>query len=80
MRLIGLPLCGCLLLADPLAAVQSPVRLSAADVAPAVWGVVELPQGTGPHPGAVVLHAAVARGLADSGFVTLALDYYTECS
>jgi carboxymethylenebutenolidase len=56
-------------------------------LAPGVWGVLEEPGGMGPHPGVVLLHgstgwqpayADVARVLADSGFVALALDYYAE--
>lgn len=68
-------------------AAQSPKRLSGADVSPGVWGVLAVPEAPGPHPALVVLpgaggwhpwYAQVARALADSGFVTLALDYYAE--
>jgi len=50
-----------------------------------VVGVLEFPAGEGPHPAVVILHGAagwhpryirMARLLADSGFVALALDYY----
>jgi carboxymethylenebutenolidase len=88
MRVIPLLLFGSLLPTDSLAAaVQAPERLTGTDVSPAVWGLVEMPQGTGPHPAVIVLpgaagwrpmHADVARILADSGFVALALDYYGE--
>jgi dienelactone hydrolase len=88
MRVIALLLYGFLLLPDSLAgAAQDPERLSPSDVAPAVWGVIEMPRGAGPHPGVILLHgsagwrpmyADVARALADSGFVTLALDYHAE--
>jgi hypothetical protein len=68
-------------------AAQSPKRLSGSDVSPGVWGVLVVPDAPGPHPGVVVLpgaggwhpwYAEVAQALADSGFVTLALDYYAE--
>jgi carboxymethylenebutenolidase len=68
-------------------AAQSPERLSGPDVSPGVWGVLAVPHAPGPHPALVVLPGAggwhpwygrVARALADSGFVTLALDYYAE--
>lgn len=87
MRPIGFLLHGCLLLTSLPAAAQRPERLSGADVSPAVWGVLEVPQAAGPHPGVLVLpgaagwrpwYAEVASALADSGFVTLALDYYAE--
>ena len=87
MRVIGFLLFGCLLLTGLPAAAQSPERLSATDVSPPVWGVLEVPQGPGPHPGVVILpgaagwrplYAEVAKAFADSGFVTLALDYYAE--
>jgi carboxymethylenebutenolidase len=66
---------------------QSPERLSGSHVSPAVWGVLAVPRAPGPHPAVVVLPGAggwhswypeVAQALADSGFVTLALDYYAE--
>jgi len=66
---------------------QEPQRLSGPDVSPAVWGVLELPRAPGPHPAVVVLHgsfgwrpvyAEIARVLADSGFVALAINYFAE--
>jgi len=88
MRALGLMLCGSVVLPAGLAAaVQAPERLTAAGVSPAVWGVVEVPREAGSHPGVVLLHgsagwrsqyAQLAKALADSGFVTLALDYYAE--
>lgn len=69
------------------ASAQQPVRLSAPGVSPAVWGVVEIPRGPGPHPGLILLpgsagwrasYPQLARVFADSGFVTLALDYFGE--
>jgi carboxymethylenebutenolidase len=88
MRVFSLLLCGCLIEAEAVAGVvQDPELLSAPDVSPAVWGVVEEPPGPGPSPGVILLHgsagwrsvyADLARMLADSGFATLALDYYAE--
>ena len=88
VRVLAFLICSFLMQADARAAVaQDPVRLSVSDVAPAVWGVVETPLEAGSHPGVILLHgsagwqpmyAAIARALADSGFVTLALDYYAE--
>lgn len=66
---------------------QEPQRLSAPDISPAVWGVLEIPRTPGPHPGVVILHghggwrplyAQYAKELADSGFVALAIDYFAE--
>ncbi len=70
-----------------VSAQQRPQRLSASDVSPAVWGVLETPGSPGQHPGVILLpgsagwraaYAQLARLFADSGFVTLALDYYGE--
>ena len=50
-----------------------------------VVGVLAIPEAEGPHPAVLILHGAagwhpryvrIARLLADSGFVALALDYY----
>ncbi len=69
------------------ASAQQPARLSAPAVSPAVWGVIEVPQRPDPHPGLILLpgsagwraaYPQLARIFADSGFVTLALDYYGE--
>ena len=64
-----------------------PTKLSAPDVIPVVWGRVEVPSAAGPHPGVILLpgsagwhseYAQFARSLADSGFVTLIVDYLKE--
>lgn len=78
----------CFLILFPLSLLgQTPQRLSDPDVSPAVWGVLEKPSAPGPHPGVILLHGAsgwrpmyaqYAKSLADSGFITLALDYYSE--
>ncbi len=78
-----------LFLPATLLAQQSPQpqRLTADDVVPAVWGVLETPTTPGPHPGVIILpgsagwapgrgYAQIARVLADSGFVALAIDYF----
>ena len=88
MRLISVFLFAIVLLTDSLAAtVQSSEHLTGKDVCPGVWGIVQMPQTPGPNPGVIILHGAagrrplyaeVARALADSGFVVLALDYYAE--
>jgi dienelactone hydrolase len=66
---------------------QQPKRLSGSEGSPAVHGVLELPRTLGPHPAVVLLHgslgwspayAHLARALADSGFVALAVDYFAE--
>jgi len=87
MRLTVVGLLTCLLLRAVPGGCQEPERLSGPGVSPAVWGVLETPEAPGPHPGVVLLpgaagwrpaYAEAARVLADSGFVTLALDYYGE--
>lgn len=64
-----------------------PRRLTGAGVSPGVYGVLERPQTTGPHPVVILLpgsygwrsdYASFAKAFADSGFVALALDYYGE--
>ncbi len=66
---------------------QEPQRLTSANISPAVWGVLELPKSPGLHPAIILLHgsrgwrpeyAKLARVLADSGFVTLALSHFVE--
>lgn len=85
MRLTALGLVTCLLLRAVPGESQEPERLSGAGVSPAVWGVVETPRTPGQHAGVILLpgaagwrlaYADLAETLADSGFVTLALDYY----
>ena len=62
-----------------------PQQLCARDASVCVTGVLAIPETAGPHPAVVVLHGAdgwrtdialLAKVLSDSGFVTLALDYY----
>jgi carboxymethylenebutenolidase len=62
-------------------------QLSNPDVIPAVWGVLEIPRAAGPRPGVILLpgssgwqaaYPQIARSLADSGFVALAVDYLAE--
>ena len=64
-----------------------PRRLTDLSVSPAVWGVLEVPTTPGPHPAVILLpgsygwradYAGFARTFADSGFVTLAVNYYGE--
>lgn len=64
-----------------------PKRLSGPEVSPAVWGVLEVPSAAGAHPGVVLLtgssgwqtaYAEIAKSMAGSGFVALALDYLAE--
>jgi carboxymethylenebutenolidase len=67
---------------------QEPTRITRdPEVKPAVWGVLETPSAPGPHPAVIILggsagwrpfYAEIARNFADSGFVTLAVDYYAE--
>lgn len=88
MRLISLLLFEVLLVTGSLAAaVQNSEHLTGKEISPGVWGIVEVPQTAGPHPAVIILHGAagwrpfyaeLARTLADSGFVALALDYYAE--
>ena len=64
-----------------------PKHLSEAHISPPVWGILETPPTPGPHPGVVLLHGSsgwqtaypqIAKILADSGLVALAIDYYVE--
>ena len=82
-RLMALPL----LLAACTSGVPRPHRLTGPGVSPPVWGVLEVPQTPGPHEAVILLpgsygwrpdYARFARAFADSGFVTLAIDYYAE--
>jgi dienelactone hydrolase len=76
-----------LLLRPVIGDCQEPERLSGPDVSPAVWGILKTPRTPGPHAGVILLpgaagwrpaYADLAGVLADSGFVTLALNYYAE--
>lgn len=71
----------------PIPPSLEPRRLSTPDVSPAVWGVVEIPSAAGPRPGVILLpgssgwqaaYAQIAKSLAESGFVALAVDYLAE--
>lgn len=82
-RLMALPL----LLGACTSDAPRPQRLTGSGVSPAVWGVLEVPQTPGPHEALILLpgsygwrpdYARFARTFADSGFVTLAIDYYAE--
>ena len=82
-RLITLPL----FLAACTSGAPRPHRLTGSGVSPAVWGVLEVPPTPGPHAAVILLpgsygwrpdYARFARTFADSGFVTLAVDYYAE--
>ena len=62
-------------------------ELAPSELGAGIWGVLESPVGDGPYPGVVLLHGAsgwhpaladLASGLADEGFVVLAIDYYAE--
>jgi carboxymethylenebutenolidase len=64
-----------------------PKQLSHPDVIPAVWGVLETPPTPGSHAGVLLLpgssgwqsaYLEIAKTLADSGIVALAIDYYAE--
>jgi carboxymethylenebutenolidase len=64
-----------------------PKQLSHPDVIPAVWGVLETLPTPGSHAGVILLpgssgwqpaYAQIAKTLADSGLVALAIDYYAE--
>lgn len=59
--------------------------LSKPGLFPEIHGVIEKPSTQGTHPSVIILYgaqgwgpvyAAIAKDLADSGFVALALDYY----
>ena len=74
------------LLARPASA-QQPQRLTDTTVSPGVFGVLATPAITGRHPAIVLIpgsagwrpaYAQLAQLFADSGFVTLAIDYYPE--
>jgi carboxymethylenebutenolidase len=66
-------------------AMSYPIRLSGPDVQPPVCGILEVPRRLGPRPGVILLpgssgwqdeYAEIARTLADSGLVALAIDYF----
>jgi carboxymethylenebutenolidase len=86
LRSLGLLACLAVILVYPANA-QQPQLLSGSVISPAVWGVLEVPHTPGPHPGVIILHgsfgwrplyAQVAKTIADSGFVALAIDYYAQ--
>ena len=64
---------------------QEPQLLTKPGLLPELYGVLEKPDAPGTHPAVVILYghqgwrpiyANIAKDLADSGFVALALDYY----
>lgn len=64
---------------------QEPQILTKPGLLPELHGVLEKPSAPGTHPSVIILYgargwgpvyAAIAKDLADSGFVALALDYY----
>jgi carboxymethylenebutenolidase len=64
---------------------SDPTRLSDLGVLPPVQGVLEEPRDPGPRPGVILLpgssgwkptYAEIAKTLADSGLVALAIDYF----
>lgn len=66
---------------------QEPRLLTKAGLTPEIHGVIEKPSTPGPHPSVIILHGAqgwgpvypaIAKDLADSGFVALALNYYVN--
>lgn len=72
---------------SPYSNCQEIQKLTSSDISPAVYGVLEIPQEPGPHPSVLILHGysgcfpdhfSIAKTLADSGFVALTIDYYTE--
>ena len=78
--------CLALALAE-VASAQQPRLVSGDSVLPPIYGFLAIPASQGPHPGVVILHgsagwrptyAEYAKALADSGFVALAIDYYSE--
>lgn len=85
-RISFLILCLVLALAQ-MASAQQPSLVSGDSVSPPIYGVLATPASPGPHPGVVILHgsagwrpayAQYAKALADSGFISLAIDYYSE--
>lgn len=84
-------LCGILLLTSILlpgaGSSQQAELLTQPGETPGIWGVLEAPDGPGPHPAVVLLHGSsgwrpeyveIARRFAEAGFVALVLDYYAE--
>jgi hypothetical protein len=64
---------------------QEPQLLTKPGLIPELYGVLEKPDAPGTYPAVVILYgsqgwrpiyATIAKSLADSGFVALALDYY----
>ncbi len=66
---------------------QQPQQFRGSQISADIWGVLEKPQSIRPHAGLIILpgsggwrpaYAELAKVFADSGFITLALDYYAE--
>lgn len=78
----------CLSLLIAISAISQESRLlSKPGLFPEIHGVIEKPSMPGPHPSVIILHGAqgwgpvypaIAKDLADSGFVALALNYYVN--
>jgi carboxymethylenebutenolidase len=76
-----------LLLAAGLCCAEESTEPSPVELAAGVWGFLAVPEDVESCPGIILLHGAsgwrpvladLATGMADSGFVVLALDYYAE--
>src|SRR5574341_597800 len=64
-----------------------PNRLCDIEMVPTVWGVIEIPDTIGHHPGVILLtgssgwkaiYPEIANSLSVSGFVALAIDFLAE--
>lgn len=62
-------------------------QITSPEINPAVWGILEIPDTPGPHPGVILLtgssgwktaYIEIAKSLSASGFVALAVDYLAE--
>ncbi len=62
-------------------------QLSNSEIVPAVWGILEVTNTPGPHPGVILLpgssgwqaaYPEIAKSLSASGFIALAVDYLAE--
>lgn len=64
---------------------QEPRLLTPPGTTPEIWGALEVPDNSGPHPAVILLYGSsgwrpeyveIARRFADAGFLALVLDYY----
>jgi dienelactone hydrolase len=62
-------------------------QITGPEINPAVWGILEIPNTPGPHPGVILLtgssgwktaYPEIAKSLSASGFIALAVDYLAE--